>query len=343
MVTIYDIARHCKCAPSTVSKVLNGYKGITPKTQEKVKKAIKELNYIPNVGAISLSKAKSRNIGILSYYDSNISTLNHPFFVDISQHFQDALNEKKYDILFVSRNVLGKEETYYRNAKSRNIAGVLLYGDMNQKEMIEIMEGDIPCVSFDYLGDLPVSSVSSDNEKLMEELTEFVIKNGHRNIAYVSGGKTSAVSDIRYMAFYNTLRRHNIPWDESRYYESKFKDTDSMRALVKNILTSENRPTIIICQDDYGAATAIQVIKELGLRCPEDVSVTGFDGVEISKYTTPILTTAKQDSEKIGQALSDLLLEKMNNSSTEIKRILIPGRIIIGDSVLDLTKQEVKI
>ncbi|MCH5180958.1 MAG: LacI family DNA-binding transcriptional regulator [Erysipelotrichales bacterium] len=338
MVTIYDIAKHCNCAPSTVSKVLNGYEGITPSTKEKVKKAIKELNYIPNVGAISLSKAKSHNIGILSYYDSNISTLNHAFFVDISHHFQDALNAKKYDILFVSRNVLGKEETYYRNAKSRNIAGVLLYGDMNQKEMIEMMEGDVPCVSFDYLGDLPVSSVSSDNAKLMEDLTEYVLENGHTNIAYISGGKTSAVSDVRYMAFYNTLKRHNIPWDESRYYESKFKDEESMRALVKNILTSVNRPTVIMCQDDYDAATAIQVINEMGLRCPEDVSVTGFDGVEISKYTSPVLTTAKQDSEKIGQALSDLLLEKLNNSSTSIKRIVIPGTIVKGKSVYNLKK-----
>ena len=339
MVTIYDIAKYCKCAPSTVSKVLNGYSGITPKTKEKVKKAIKELNYIPNVGAITLSKAKSHNIGILSYYDTNISTLNHEFFGNISSHFQNALKTKKYDILFISRNVLGKEETFYRNAKSRNIAGVLLYGDMNQQEMIEMMTSDVPCVAFDYLGDLAVSSVSSDNAKLMEELTEYILENGHRNIAYVSGSNTSDVSEVRYKAFLETLKKHHIAWSEDNYYVSKFKDAESMREVVRKILLKKVRPSVIMCPDDYDTATAIQVINEMGLRCPEDVSVTGFDGTDIANYTYPLLTTAKQDSEKIGETLSDLLLETMRNVSAKTKRILIPGTIVRGKSVYDIRRR----
>ena len=113
MITIYDIAIKAGVSPSTVSKVVNNYSSIPEDTKKKVRKAISELNYIPNTGAKALSKGHSYNVGVLAYLRMDVSPFKHPLFTEILDSFQQEMNAKNYDLLFVSSNVAGQEGSYY--------------------------------------------------------------------------------------------------------------------------------------------------------------------------------------------------------------------------------------
>src|SRR5574344_2068183 len=188
MVTIYDIALKCGVSPSTVSKVINDYDAIPQETKDKIRRVMKEMNYIPNVSAKSLSKGSSRNVDILAYLGFHISPFKHNLFIDVLDSFQSEMNANNYDLLFVSRNVDGQNGSFYQNCISRDVAGVLLFGDLTNGEMQEVIHSSIPKVGFDYMGD-QMTGVFSDNLDEMETLTLHLIKLGHRNMVFSSLSK----------------------------------------------------------------------------------------------------------------------------------------------------------
>lgn len=331
MITIYDIATKCGVSPSTVSKVINNYTSIPDKTKEKVLNTMKELDYIPNSSAKYLSKGSSNNVGILAFFGTSITPFKHALFSDILDHFQYEMNKNKYDLLFVSRMVVGKNETFYKNCISRRLDGVLMFGNMDNEEMKEVIESDIPSVGFDYVGD-KMSGVFSNNYELMYKLTEHLLILGHKNIVYIAGD----INDItarRVDAFKTALEKYGVPFSEDMVLQSKYVDFEDIEIITGNLMNRANRPTAIMYPDDYSASRGINVLTKRGFLCPQDISVTGFDGIELGQLITPKLTTAKQDTKKIGTILAKKLISKMNDKkSIQDELIEIPGSIIIGDS-----------
>ncbi len=336
MVTIYDIARHCNVSPATVSKVINNYKSISSATIKKVTNAMKELDYIPNNSAKYLSKGVSNNVGILACFRDSITPFTHPFFMEILNSFQLEMNKNKYELLFVSRNVAGNTETFYKNCISRHIDGVLMLGEMHNKEMAEVIRSKIPGVGFDYVGNY-MAGVSSNNYELMAQLTEHVISLGHTNIVYIAG-EPNEITNNRINGFKDTLKKHNISY-ENNIIQSRYVDLEDIELLTNELLKRKNRPTVIMYPDDYSAMRGIDTIRKAGLDCPKDISVTGFDGIEVGQIYYPRLTTAKQDTKKIGTLLAKQLLLEMKNKKSIEEQIIIPGSIVIGMSTAQLNNQ----
>ncbi len=330
MVTIYDIAKICNVSPSTVSKVLNNYETIPVKTKRKIEKAMEELNYIPNAGASSLSKGHSNNVGILAYFGTNISPFKHSLFSEILDSFQNEMNSKNYDLLFVSRNVKGKEKTFLENCISRNVDGVLLFGDLTNKELIDVINSDIPSVAFDYLGD-KTSGVSSNNSQSMQELVQFLINLGHKHIGFIYGDKENEVTNLRIEAYKNTLIKNHINVDENIILESRYYETISLKDYIISLL--DKKVTAIMFPDDYQAINGLKILQEMGIKCPEDISITGFDGIEIGQLINPNLCTVKQNTKEIGKALAKKLLYKLQHPKAKNEIEIIDSHLITGNSV----------
>lgn len=331
MITIYDIAEKCGISPSTVSKVINGYASISEATKSKVLKAMKELNYIPNNNAKFLSGGSSNNVGILAYFGMDISPFKHTFFTDILDSFQMEMNANNYDLLFISRTVGGKTGTFYENCISRQVDGVLLFGDMLNPEIQEIICSDIPRIGFDYMGD-KMSGVFSDNYRKTLVLTEHLLNYGHKDIVFIYGDK-NMVTDERIRGFKDALDKHGIKLTDDMLYSSKYLDSKDIFKLTEKILSREKIPTAIMYPDDYLAAQGLKVLESHGLKCPENISITGFDGINIASLVSPTLTTIKQDTVAIGKVLATRLIDYMKNKSDVVNElVMVNGTLIIGES-----------
>lgn len=329
MVTIYDIAKYCGVSTSTVSKVINNYSSIPNSTKEKVLKAMEELQYIPNSSATYLSKGKSNIIGIISCFGTRITPFKHSLFNEILDSFQLEMNKNRYDLLLISRTVGKSDGTFYQNCKSRNVDGVLMLGNMFHKEMKEVAMSEIPSVGFDYFGDL-MSGVFSDNYSLMFQLTEHLVKLNHKEIVFITGDD-SRVTDIRTGAFIDCLNKYGIKVSERKLVKSKYVDFARLEQVISELMERKIRPTAIMFPDDYSAIRGISILKKYGVKCPKDISITGFDGVGTFGYFVPKLTTARQNSAKIGTTLAQALLDVIEKRETH-QLVEIQGSIIIGDS-----------
>lgn len=333
MVTIYDIAKYCGVSPATVSKTINNYSSVSKETKKRISEAMVTLNYIPNSSAKSLSKGVSHNIGVLTFFGLDISPFRHPLFGDILDSFQKEMCDNGYDLLFISRNVAGRHESFLKNIISRNVDGVILFGDLAHPEMQEIISSTIPCVGFDYYGgDMP--SVVSNNYQAMFHLSEHLIFHGHKNIVFVHGEKNE-VTNLRIKAFKDTLVKHNIKFMPHMLYETLFADKDRIERITRDIVSRNNIPTAIMYPDDFCAIQGTKVLKSLGFRVPEDISVTGFDGIELTQLVTPTITTFKQDTVKIGKLLAQNLIQAMENKIPMNNTNEVMGELLIGQSTAD--------
>ncbi len=332
MITVYDIAKYCGVSPSTVSKVMNNYSSIPLETKNKILKAMKELDYVPNAGARTLSKGKSFNVGVLTYFGTNISPFKHSLFSDILDSFQSEMNKKNYDLLFISKNVRGKDASFLKNCLSRRVDGVLLFGDIKNNELQEVLNSDIPSISFDYLGNNS-SSVSSNNAEMTIKLVDYLVSLGHKKIAFVGGDTENDVSNIRFEAYKKALSKNKIKVDDNLIIVSRYYETDNIEKTIKSLLELKEKPTAIMFPDDYTAIAAIKILSKFGLSCPNDISITGFDGINVGQMISPTLTTIKQDVKKIGQELAKELLKMLTNNTLEKKHIIVEGQLIEGESV----------
>jgi LacI family transcriptional regulator len=330
MITIYDVAKRCNVSPSTVSKVINNYSNIPESTKEKVRQVMKEMDYIPNSSAKFLSKGSLNNVGVLAYFGTHISPFKHMLFTDILDSFQQTMNSKGYDLLFIGRTVNGIEESFYKNCVSRNVDGVLLFGDMEFGEMKEVVESNIPRIGFDYLGRV-MSGVTSDNEQKMFELTEHIIYFGHKNIVYITG-EDSPLTQRRITGFKDALAKHNIDYQPSMIVASRYVDFNSISRALDSVLSRAKEPTAIMFPDDYSAIEGMRLLREKGYRVPEDISVTGFDGINVGQMIVPRLTTVKQDTVKIGEVLAIRLISYMQKKKMTFELVEIKGQLILGET-----------
>lgn len=330
--TIWDIAKRCNCSTTTISKVFNNKGSISKGKREEILRVSEELGYVRSESARSLaSKAKKTNlIGIILHINENKS-ITHELFSGIINAFRIEMEKENYDICFL-RNV--KEEgriDYNSLVNVRGISGVLvLSANENDKKVAKLLESDVPCVTFD----MPTyaNNVSSNNEESVREMVSYLVKQGHRRIVYAYP-KETGVAEERKKGFVEGIRENGLELDENMIIKGSYYYEGSAKEITERILASNYKPTAIMYPDDYTAISAITYLKNNGHRVPGEISVTGFDGVEISSLIRPSLVTIKQDTKAIGQKAAEVLLGQINKKSEKENKIEIKTTLIKGDSV----------
>ncbi len=333
MISLKDISKACGVSVATVSKALNDHSDISLETKKHVREVAEKLGYRPNAAAQALKTNRTNNIGVLFVDDSN-SGLTHDYFNHVLDSFKRTAEDNGFDITFINgaKNRLNNM-SYLSHAIYRGFDGVMIACvDFTDPQVDELVKSNIPVVTIDHLFNNRITIVS-DNVRGMKDLITFVYGQGHRKIAYVHGMESS-VTQSRLSSFYKTLQELGVTVPDEYIVTSPYRDTDAAFEATNKLLDLPDPPTCILYPDDFAAFGGINAIRQRGMRIPEDISVVGYDGIEIARRITPILTTIVQDTDKIGSLAASKLIELINNpKGTLIEQIVVDGELEKGESV----------
>ncbi len=336
MVTIKMIAKECGYSVATVSKALNDAPDISAETRDRIRKVASEMGYMPNAAARMLKTSRSYNFGVL-FEDQANRGLTHLFFSQILHSFKHRSEELGYDISFITEHMGGREISFLEHARYRNCDGVIIASvDYTEHAVVDLVNSGIPVVTIDYVFE-NCTSVVSDNIKGMADLVNYVYSMGHRKIAYIYGDDT-AVTRQRVASFCRTCRTLGLEVPEEYLVQSMYVNAQAAEAATKKLLDLPDPPTCILYPDDLSQFGALNEFDRRGMSVPEDISIAGYDGVEIAQMLKPRLTTLKQDAERIGALAAEELARAVEEGRSYIpSRLVVPGTLLPGKTVKDLT------
>jgi len=334
LITIYDIAQKTGFSPTTVSKVFNGYSDVSEKTRRKILDAADELGYLPNAHARSLTTKRSWTIGVLFIEPSGAGIL-HPFFGGVIEGFKRVATSKGYDLMFLSKDIGGKKSSYLEHCKIRGIDGVVVVlPDATDPYYQELLESDIPCVLLDQESSVK-STVYSDNIEGARQAVKYLHSLGHRKIAHIGGGPTFA-GEQRLNGFRQAMQELGLTIHPQHIVQGSYDYTvESGSKAMEELLQADERPTAVFAAGDNLAVGAMMAIKRHGLRVPEDISLLGFDDIEMAKYLTPALTTVRQNTDVLGSRAADMLIYSIEGGE-DVQQGVIPVELVIRDSCRSL-------
>lgn len=335
LTTIYDVALKSGFSATTVSKAFNDYSDISTKTKNEILKVAKEMGYLPNSHARTILTKKSWTVGVL-YLESSGRGIKHPFFNAVIEGFKESMESKGYDLMFVSKDIGNGKFSYLEHCQFRSIDGVIIvHSDYHNEDVQELLRSDIPCVLIDMESEHG-STVCSDNYRGGFEALDYLYSLGHRDIAHISGGDDTFSGPKRRKGFKQALKQYGLPIKAEWIVDGGYFTYDSGYHSMQTLLNLAKRPTAVFVAGDYMALGAIQAIKDHGLRVPEDISIIGFDDIELAQYTTPKLTTIGQNTNRIGGKAADILMEAIDSKET-ISINMIPTELIVRESCQSIT------
>ena len=332
MVSIKDIAKHCGVSTATVSKALNGQPDIGEETRTRILRAADELGYMANASARALKTNRSYNIGVL-FVDPMHGGLAHEFFSTVLDGIRSEAEKHGYDLTFINNLVGSRQTSYLQHCRYRGVDGVVIASaDFLDPMVIELVQSELPVVTIDHVFNNRIC-VMSDNLRGMGELVHYVASKGHRKIAIIHGERTS-VTQNRLTGFHRACEELGIEVPEKWIREGVYHDSESCRRITKELLSLPDRPTCIFFPDDYSWIGGVNAIHEAGLEVPRDISTVGYDGIPLSRIVNPVLTTWRQDTEKLGTIAAGRLIGQIEHPRTAIlDREIVTGSLQKGGTV----------
>lgn len=313
-VTIADVAKEANVSISTISRVVNNSKTVSPELKEHVYKVIEKTGYRPNVLARGLITKQTHTIGLV------VSDISNSVIAMIAKGINSVCQENGYTVVVCETDGKAERETELLNKLAEHrIDGLVFAGvDVNHKLTDHMLRMEYPVVLVtqqESYGETRVDTVIHDNYHLTYDAVNFLIANGHRRIAFIAGPKNDYSSGmLRIEGYHAALKEHGIPPTESyvRYGDFSFDaGYESMRQIYEESL---ELPTAVIAASDLMAIGAMQSAFSLGLSVPEDLSVMGIDDSEMAKYSRPSLSTVRipyfEEGAMAGETLLRLIEER---------------------------------
>lgn len=335
MVSMKDIAVRCGVSVATVSKALNDHSDISDATKRIVRNCAQEMGYFPNSSARALKTNRTFNLGVL-FVDRARNGLTHDFFNRVLDSFKVTAETKGYDLTFINCNKTTQRMTFLEHSRYRGVDGVVIaHVDFDQEEVAELIRSDVPVVTVDHSFDNK-PSVVSDNVKGMHDLVSYVAGRGHKKIAYINGGDraTSSVTRNRIGSFYRTISELGLSVPEEYMVDADYRNPALCHDAALKLLALEDRPTCILCPDDLSAIGCINAANELGMQVGKDISVAGYDGIDIARYLEPKICTIAQDTETIGRKAAEKLISMIEHPKTTLmERIVVEGKLLPGNTI----------
>ena len=334
LVTMKDIANACGVSVATVSRALNGVATISREQTELINRTAKEMGYYPNAAARTLKTSRSNNIGIL-YEDR----LDHEYVSSLRNALRREAEIRGYDLTLISRdNAEYTDSNYYEHVRRRNLDGVfVIQADFDSAGVIRLATSSIPSVIIDHMYN-GCDCVGTDNSASVELLVRHAFVMGHRRIAFIAG-QQGAVGRERLAGYYKVCAELGIQVPENYVREGGFHDPKGCLRILKELLADENRPTCVLCPDDFSCLGAIGKLADDGISIPGDLSVIGYDGIIIGQMVHPILTTYRQNTETIACEALSLLQDAIEHPGEhQPRQIIVEGTLLRGETVAELSR-----
>ena len=334
MVRLKDIADACGVSVATVSRALNGVPTISREQTLLITRVAKEMGYYPNAAARTLKTSRSFNIGIL-YEDR----LDHEYFSSLLNALRREAEVSGYDLTLISRDdVENTDNNYYEHARRRNLDGVIvIQADFDSAGVMRLATSSIPSVIIDHMYN-GCDCVGSDNRASVEQLVRYAFSLGHRRIAFIAG-QLGAVGRERLAGYYKICAELGIRVPETHVRVGGFHNPAECVRILRELLADNDRPSCVLCPDDFSCLGAIGELADDGIRIPADLSLIGYDGIAIGQMLRPRLTTYRQNTEGIAHEAIGLLLEAVEHPDEhQPRQIIVEGKLIPGETTAELSR-----
>ncbi|MFA9397562.1 MAG: LacI family DNA-binding transcriptional regulator [Clostridiaceae bacterium] len=325
-VTIKDVAREADVSPSTVSRVIANNSKISDETKERVNKAIKKLDYYPNVIARSLANNSTKILGLV-LPNSAENSFENPFFIQAMAGISIYAQRKGYNIMYS----FGKDDEdelslVKKYTNSKLVDGIILLVSKSKDSCINYLKES----KFNFVvvgrpeNENNVLWVDNDNFDAMRKAVNIVINKGYKSFAYIGGPKHWTVSKDRLAGFKQALIDNNIPIEEDIIIEQKeFNEAMGYEAM-KKILLSKT-PEAVITTDDLLAFGALRMIRKEKLK---NIGLVGFNNTPLSIYQNPSLSSVDINSEKLGYRAAKLLINSIEKEENRVNHYIVDTKLM---------------
>ncbi len=342
-ITIKDIARKCNVGVSTVSRAINNHPDINPKTREMVMAVIRETGYIPNNSARNLKRTDAKCIAVL------IKGITNPFFSSMIGIIESHVQKKKYTMVMQHVEAYEDElDVALELVKEKRLRGIVFLGGAYRHDRAKLLKLKAPFV-FCTIGTQGqekepfYSNVSVDDMAESRKMTEYLLSLGHRKIAIIAeGAQGESVGRLRLEGYKAALGQWKVPIDHRLVCLAKDQDPYSMEngyRMAKRLLASGVGFTALYCISDFLAVGACRALYESGKKIPEEVSVTGYDGLSIGDFYTPRLTTIRQPVEEMAKKTMEILFHVIEEKCGH-EHVVFPGELVVRESAGTACRQE---
>lgn len=328
MITIKDIARLANVSHTTVSRALNNSPLIKEPTKRKILEIASQLNYSPNVNAKSLVMQKSHTIGL---FITSISNGTSSSFLADTIKGVNCMITNEYN-LFI-RGIDDYED--YTSINSQRFDGIILMSQSvsDNSFIYHVLQKEIPLVVLNReVEETSIPNVLSNDTEGARMAVEYLITNGHHDIAIIEGTSSFKSSHMRKEGYLQALMEAGIPIKKEYSIQGNY-DMESGSQAMEQLLSLTSPPTAVFCSNDDMAIGAMNTVFALGLSVPNDISIVGFDDIGFSQYTTPRLTTVKRPVEEISRVGVERLLSLIGRKEEEVERTFMKTELIVRDSV----------
>lgn len=313
---------------ATVSRFLNNSGYVGEEARKRILKVIEETGYVPSENAKSLRTKQTKVIGVIL---PKISTETSSRLV---RGLDEVLAKEGYQILLANSGLnADKEIEHLRLLKSRDVDGIILSATTNGAGLkAEIQRLDIPVVVVGQeVDDTP--NVIFDEYQAAKDMVKHLIDHGHERIGFIGVSEEDpAVGVLRKKGYLQAMQEKNLPIEES-WIEKGIFDVESGAVAMERMMGAAVRPTAVFAVTDRLAIGAMNYVKSIGLRIPEDIAFAGIGASELSRYITPSLTTMDYQNKESGRVAAGLILEAIKRGGSSPKKRLINVRLLQGDSV----------
>ncbi len=334
-VSLKDIAKQLEVSITLVSMVLNNQgdeKGISTKTQKRVKELAKKLNYKPNQVARSLRLGSSKTIGLI------ISDISNVFYSEIAKNIEHMASANGYNVIFMnSEEDPVKEEEMIGILLDRGVDGLILSTSFKGRDEIrQLRDTNTPFVLIDrYIPGVKTNYVLVDNYQGAFDMTEHLLSLGLTKIAVLSVSPIHLTTmKQRISGYKDALRKHGYPVNNKLIKEIPHNLIyEDMEDVLKELILKENIQSIFFLNNKLAKA-GLELIHRLNLRIPQDISIASFDDIDLFKFSNPTVTSVFQPKDEIGKRAFEILLTHIKNKDKPLdkQQVVLPVRLIIRNS-----------
>jgi len=326
--SMHEIAKLAGVSNATVSRVINGSNLVTEKTTRRIQKIIDDLHFVPNTNAIQLKNGKSNIYGII------IPDLTNPFFTELVKIFEGVLVENGLELLVANTDFHPtKMQHSIHRMLLRRVDGVaMLASEFEAAPLESLVRSRIPVVTADRNCTANgMSDIAVDFSGGMAQMVAHLKQLGHRHLGFIGGTAGLVTSRVRRESFMDAMAKQGLSSGEGWIVDGNYR-IDGGSAAMASILSQSEIPTAIVTANDLTAIGALRAAHEHGLRIPEDISIAGFDDIEISGIVYPPLTTLRISRKEYAGMLLEALNVAGENLTKPGRQFILPTHLVVRQS-----------
>ncbi|MCZ7569248.1 MAG: LacI family transcriptional regulator [Ardenticatenaceae bacterium] len=331
MATMRNVAEYAGVSTATVSHVINGTRYVSPELTGRVLTAMRALNYQPDAVARSLRRRETLTIGLI------IPSTEIPFFAAVAHSIEAAAFQAGYNVILCNSGWnLPRELRYLGNLLARRVDGLVCISlEMTADQIAPVVAEGTPVVMFERrMPGIGLDAVGIDNVQGATAAMTHLLELRHRRIGCIRGLGTSSLSGMRLEAYRQVLAEWGVAYDPALVCQGDYLP-HSGRMAARALMDLDDPPTAIFALNDMMAIGALQVLHERDLRVPGDVAVVGFDGIPLTQYTSPALTTVVQPISEMGRVAVELLLARIRGDGPrEAQFVVVEPELVVRASTV---------